>query len=131
MVSSKIALVVEDDLKVLKLVARYCEQLGMTVREAMSAKAAALELEQLTPDLVCLDLILPESSGYAICEKIRSTPRLANVPVLVISGRSSPVDRAAAEEAGANDYLVKPLRWEAFSTAVGRLVVRPEAAQAK
>lgn len=124
---SKVALVVEDDLKILKLVARYCERLGMSVREATSAKAADLELAGVTPDLVCLDLVLPEASGYAVCEKIRSTPRLAHVPVLVISGRSSPVDRAAAEEAGASDYLVKPLHWLAFAKAAGRLIAPAEA----
>ena len=123
---SKIALVIEDDSKILKLVGRYCEQLGMAVREAPSAKTAAALLQQFTPDLVCLDLVLPESSGYTICEQMRATPRLANVPVLVISARSSLLDRAAAEEAGADDYLVKPLRWAAFALAAGRLLACSE-----
>ena len=118
----KQALVVEDDDKVRKLVSRYLERLGLRVLEAASASAAVTLLKRMTPDLVCLDLILPESSGYEICEQMRADARLSSVPVLVISGRSSPVDRAAAEEAGANDYIVKPLRWESFADSVARLV---------
>lgn len=116
------ALVVEDDPEILALVSVYCQRLGMRAHPAATASAARVFLESCTPDLVCLDLVLPESSGYAICESMRATPRLASVPVLVISGRTSPVDRAAAEEAGANEFLVKPLHWMSFQSAASQLL---------
>ena len=112
------ALVVEDDPEIRKLVRKYLEKLGLEVREAGTGKAALVELAALTPALVCLDLMLPEMSGYEICEHIRMTPALIGVRVLVISARSMPPDRAQAEEVGADAYLIKPIRWKSFSATV-------------
>ena len=121
MVSNQV-LIVDDDADILKLIRRYCEKLGCSVREAQTAAEARAVLQGFTPDLVCLDLMLPDGSGYSICEQIRADPRLAQVPVLVLSARSSPVDRAAAEEAGASEYLIKPLRWQSFADTAERLL---------
>ena len=112
------AIVVEDDPDIRKLIRKYLEKLDFEVREAGTGKAALAELEVAVPSLVCLDLMLPESSGYEICEHIRKAPRLRAVPVLVISARSMPPDRAEAEMAGANAYLIKPIRWKSFSATV-------------
>src|SRR6267378_2595757 len=101
-------LVVEDDPDIRKLLRKYLEKLELLVTEAATGKAALAHLETETPELVCLDLMLPESSGYDICGHIRRTPHLLEVPVLVISARSLPPDRALAEELGANAYLIKP-----------------------
>jgi CheY-like chemotaxis protein len=113
------ALVVEDDPEIRKLLRKYLEKLGFAVEEAASGKSALAMLETVAvPAIVCLDLMLPDSSGYVICERIRALPRLAEVPVLIISARSMPPDRAAAEEVGATAYLIKPIRWASFSEVV-------------
>ena len=112
------ALVVEDDPEIRKLIRKYLEKLGLEVREAGTGKAALVELAAQTPALVCLDLMLPETSGYDICAHIRRTPGLSEVRVLVISARSMPPDRAQAEDVGANAYLIKPIRWKSFSSTV-------------
>jgi CheY-like chemotaxis protein len=117
------ALVVEDDPEIRKLLRKYLDKLGFEVTEAGTGKAALALLGQVeTLALVCLDLMLPESSGYAICEFIRITPRLREVPVLIVSARSMPPDRALAEEMGANAYLIKPIRWASFAKTVQELV---------
>ncbi len=116
-------LVVEDDPEIRKLLRRFLDKLGMDVSEAGTGKAALALLDG--PEefaLVCLDLMLPESSGYAICEHIRRTPKLRELPVLVISARSMPPDRALAEEVGANAYLIKPIRWVSFAATVHQLL---------
>jgi CheY-like chemotaxis protein len=119
----KLAFVVEDDPESRRILRKYLEHLSFDVVEAATGKSALSLLEQrIRPALVCLDLILPELSGYEICEKIRASPRLATVPVLVVSARSMPPDRALAEELGANAYLVKPIRWKTFSQAVAELL---------
>lgn len=118
MASARSALVVEDDPDIRKLIRKYLEKLDFEVREAGTGKAALADLEEQVPGLVCLDLMLPESSGYEICEHIRKAPRLKAVPVLVISARSMPPDRAEAEAAGASAYLIKPIRWKTFSATV-------------
>jgi len=118
MPAPRTALVVEDDPNIRKLIRKYLEKLGIEVREVGTGKAALAELAGTVPGLVCLDLMLPESSGYEICEHIRKTPRLSAVPVLVISARSMPPDRAEAEAVGADAYLIKPIRWKTFSATV-------------
>ena len=118
----KRVLVVEDDPDIRKLIRRYLEKLDLEVLEAPTGKAALALLEGPVPSLVCLDLMLPESSGYVICEHIRATPRLAKVRVLVISARAMPADRALAEEVGADAYLIKPIRWTSFTSTVEALL---------
>jgi two-component system chemotaxis response regulator CheY len=114
-------LVVDDDPDIRRLLRTYLMKMNFDVSEAGSGKAAWAQLELLQPRLVCLDLMLPESSGFEICERIRATPRLRGLPVLVISARSMPHDRALAEEAGASAYLMKPLRRQSFVEAVRAL----------
>jgi len=116
------ALVVEDDPEIRKLLRKYLEKLEFGVSEAGTGKAAWALLQGTRPSLVCLDLMLPESSGYEICERIRATPRLRDLPVLIVSARSLPPDRAVAEEVGATAYLIKPIRWASFSDTVRLLM---------
>ena len=103
-----LVLVVEDDPELRKLICKHLESLGLEINQAATGKAALDALDKTTPALVCLDLMLPEQSGYSVCERMRRELRLLHVPVLVISARALPEDRAAAEEAGASAYLVKP-----------------------
>jgi CheY-like chemotaxis protein len=121
-VPRKTALVIDDDPDIRRLVRAYLEKLGMTVQEAATGKAAIELLQAGAPSLVCLDLMLPEISGYEICERIRSSGGTRDLPVLVISARSTPSDRALAEELGASAYLVKPLRRSSFVSTVKLLL---------
>jgi DNA-binding response OmpR family regulator len=115
----RLALVVEDDPEIRKLLRKYLEKLGFAVEEAGTAKAALAVLETNDPPrLICLDLMLPDTSGYTLCETIRKSPKWAEVPVLIVSARSMPPDRALAEEVGATAYLIKPIRWASFAEMV-------------
>ena len=115
------ALVVEDDPEVRKLVRKCLERMEFGVSEARTGKEAMDMLGKMHPDLVCLDLMLPEQSGYEICEHIRRTTVLREVPVLVISARALPEDRAHAEEVGADAYLIKPFTFAEFTAKVTKL----------
>lgn len=115
-------LVVEDDPDLRKLLRKYLESMGLAVSEAATGKAALQVLGGSTPALVCLDLMLPEQSGYSVCEFIRQDAVLRDIPVLVISARALPEDRAAAEEAGASAYLVKPFSRQQIVEQVGALL---------
>lgn len=119
---NKLVLLVEDDPEIRKFLRRCLEKLELRVKEAATGRAALALLKEEKPALVCLDLMLPEFSGYEICEMIRASPDLHDVPVLVVSARAMPPDRAMAEEAGASGYLIKPIRFKAFSAAVGELL---------
>jgi CheY-like chemotaxis protein len=104
-------LIVEDDPILRALLKDYLEEEKGTyqVLVAPSAKSAFDQLETVRPDLVILDLVLPDRSGYEIAEQIRRDPRTAEVPVLAVSARLQPSHRAQAEEAGATAFLGKPV----------------------
>jgi CheY-like chemotaxis protein len=103
-------LVIEDDADARRLVSTCLARLGVRVREAATRAEALERLGEGTPDLVCLDVNLPDGNGLEICHRMRGTPHLSEVPVLVISGSAEVPDRAYAELAGATDFLAKPFR---------------------
>jgi two-component system chemotaxis response regulator CheY len=119
------ALVIEDNRPQRLLLKRKLQGIGCHVLEAADGRKAIAHLGETQVDLVCLDLMLPDMSGLQICEFIRSSPRHADVPVLVLSGRALPEDRAHAERAGASGYLVKPFNWSDFDAEVSRLIALP------
>jgi|GEM_PF-207087 len=115
-------LVVEDDPAVRRLVTTYLERMGLSAMEAGDGRTALRRLTETVPDLVCLDLMLPELSGYEVCEFIRQSPRLRDVPVMVMSGRALPNDRAHAAEVGVSAYLIKPFSHGEFCNQVSALL---------
>jgi DNA-binding response OmpR family regulator len=114
------AVVAEPTLQ--QLVQRLLKGLSFDVVVATDAEAAIHELETRKPHLVCIDLLLPRDSGYEVCEFIRRTPRLCDVPIIVMSERASAADRAYAEEAGADGFLPKPFSVNQFNEQVRGLL---------
>ena len=104
----KTAFVVEDHPRLRGAIRKLLLQMGLEVVEAADGVSAMDRLAGLRPDLILLDLVLPESSGYDLCEFIRSSPAHSDLPLLVMSERSSPADRAHAAEVGATAFLAKP-----------------------
>jgi two-component system chemotaxis response regulator CheY len=124
-VSQQTVLVVEDSPLFRKLVGEFLHTLGVRqIVEASNGRAAIEQLTQRRPDLVCLDLTLPDVSGYDVCEYIRGQTELAGLPVLMISARGTLLDRAQAEEVGADGYLTKPFTQDEFNQQVVRLLER-------
>lgn len=111
------ALLVEDEPSLRKLVKGYLSLLGFEVVEASDGRHAMAALKQTPFALVVLDLMLPESSGYDVLEFMRAQA-LGDTPVLVMSARTLPEDRAQAEELGAKRYLIKPFSRAEFTQAV-------------
>lgn len=116
------ALVIEDDPDARRLVSASLRRLGLRVHEAATGAEAAAVLDRAIPDVICLDLRLPDTSGLSLCEQVRATPRLRDVPVVVITALARPIDRAQAEVAGADQYLVKPFRVDALADSVCELI---------
>lgn len=119
-------LVVEDSPMFRKMLADMLQTLGYArVEEASSGTAAMERLSSKTaqpPVLVCLDLTLPDVSGFDVCEFIRAQPGLKDLPVLMISARTQTMDRAQAEEAGASGYLIKPFSPEELRHQLERVL---------
>ena len=101
-------LVVDDDAKIVRLVRTYLERDGFSVVTAADGPAALEAIEAHRPALVVLDLMLPELDGRAVIRAVRRDDEAANTPILVLSARSSTIERIAGLEDGADDYLPKP-----------------------
>jgi DNA-binding response OmpR family regulator len=98
-------LVVDDEPIVREVVARYLKREGYRTLEAADGNRARELVEQGTPDLVVLDLMIPGTDGLALCRWIRSSSQL---PVIMLTARGEEVDRIVGLEVGADDYVTKP-----------------------
>lgn len=101
-------LVVDDDAKIVRLVRTYLERDGFIVVTAADGPAALDAIERHAPALVVLDLMLPGLDGRAVIRAVRRDEESGHTPILVLSARSSTLDRIAGLEDGADDYLPKP-----------------------
>jgi DNA-binding response OmpR family regulator len=101
----KTILVVEDEPSIAEVVGLYLKRAGYRVQTAADGQAALALLERQIPDLVILDLMLPEVDGFAITRWLRDR---SDVPIIMVTARKEEVDRIAGLEMGADDYVVKP-----------------------
>src|SRR4030065_1402000 len=98
-------LIVGDDPKIVNLLPLYLEREGFAVSSAADGAAGLEAVDRLRPDLVILDLMLPQVDGIEVCRRIRST---SEVPVLMLTARVDEVDRLLGLSIGADDYVTKP-----------------------
>ncbi|MFD9789346.1 response regulator [Streptomyces sp. NPDC059070] len=98
-------LLVEDDPAVQRGVTLALRRRGHEVEVAASGETGLLALERHRPDLVLLDLMLPQMSGLEVCRRIRESKQ---VPIIILSARGDEIDMVVGLEAGADDYIIKP-----------------------
>ena len=103
-------LVVDDDKNLRKIIATNLELAGYHVTTAQDGPEALGVLEQVAPDIVLLDLMMPHMDGYEVARRIRThhSPTLANVPIIILTAKSETDDKLRGFEAGADDYITKP-----------------------
>ena len=100
---------IEDDERLAGMVSDYLGASGYVVHHAPDAGAGLEQLQHALPDLVILDLMLPDMDGLQVCQRIRALPGAAGqVPVLMLTAKGDPMDRIIGLEMGADDYLPKP-----------------------
>jgi DNA-binding response OmpR family regulator len=98
-------LVIEDDPRTAELVAAYLRREGYDTAIAADGREGLQRAERERPDLVVLDLMLPELSGWEVCRRLR---READIPILILSASDQEADRIRGLDVGADDYVVKP-----------------------
>jgi DNA-binding response OmpR family regulator len=102
-------LMIEDDVRLADMVSAYLGQSGYRVAHAGDAQTGMTQLQADPPDLVILDLMLPDMDGLEVCRRIRALPGvLGRTPVLMLTAKGDPMDRIVGLEMGADDYLPKP-----------------------
>ncbi|MGD2050328.1 MAG: response regulator transcription factor [Chloroflexota bacterium] len=101
-------LIVDDDREVVRLMQAYLERAGYDVMVAYDGETAVHMLRRDKPDLLLLDLMLPDRDGFDITRLMRSDPSLADIPIIMLTARVDVTDRIVGLEMGADDYITKP-----------------------
>jgi DNA-binding response OmpR family regulator len=105
----KAILVVDDELGALTLIGIMLERGGFEVLKARDARSALSLLDEQTPDLIILDVMMPGMNGIDLCQAIRQREVTRGTPILILSARGDADSIIRGVEAGANDYLPKPI----------------------
>jgi DNA-binding response OmpR family regulator len=100
--------VIDDEPEIVELIQQVLESDGFTVLSASAGKAGLELVAREVPDLVLLDVGLPDLSGFDICRELRRDPRLSGIPIIIISGRRGESNVVLGLGLGADDYVVKP-----------------------
>lgn len=117
-------LAVDDDPEVLDTLGRVLEREAFEVGLAKAGSEALAMIEQRTPDLVILDIIMPGMDGITICQQLRRDPRFTALPVLFLTAKGSTDDIVDGLDAGADDYVVKPFELAELRARVYALLRR-------
>lgn len=119
-------LVVEDDLDISNMLRIYFTGQGYEVNLASrGADALAMTREQL-PNLIVLDIILPDTDGYTVCKELRTAARTSHIPIIFLTQKDERSDRIAGLELGADDYITKPFDIEELRLRVQNALARAE-----
>lgn len=117
-------LAVDDDPEVLGTLQRVLQRENFDVKAVNSGKKALAYLETAQPDLVILDIIMPEMDGIAVCRQMRHDSRFTSLPVLFLTAKGSTDDIVDGLDAGADDYVVKPFELAELRARVHALLRR-------
>lgn len=114
--------IVDDDRSMRMLLNMAMEDAGYQVVEAKNGEQFLAEYADNQPDLILLDAMMPGLDGFTCCQKIRSLPGGDRVPILMITALDDSESVQKALEAGATDYITKPIKWAVLSEKVERLL---------
>ena len=101
-------LIVEDEPDIRNLLVHHLAREGFRCRTAASGPEALARVRSAAPDLVVLDLMLPEMNGLEVCRRLRSDAATAAIPIIILTAKTDEVDRIVGLEMGADDYVAKP-----------------------
>jgi len=114
----KTVMIIEDEPDAAELFGEMLRVIGFRVVKMFSSVPAIPLLSQEKPDLVVLDIMMPDISGLEVLRHIRNDPKLASIPVIIVSAKSMPSDIKIGMEAGASVYLTKPVGFHDLKRAI-------------
>ena len=117
-------LLVDDEIDILEFISYNLEKEGYTVFTAQNGVEAIKQAEKHQPHLIILDVMMPEMDGIAACEEIRKIPELKNTVIAFLTARGEDYSQIAGFEAGADDYIAKPVRPKVLISRVQALLKR-------
>ena len=120
-------LVVDDERNIVQLVRLYLSKEGFRVESASSGREALEKVQPVRPDLVLLDLMLPEMDGWEVCRRLR---KQGDLPIIMVTARDDHVDKIVGLELGADDYLTKPFNPRELVARIKAVLRRSESGKA-
>lgn len=105
-------LIVDDTLENLRLLSSMLSIQGYSVRKATGGEMALNSVNSLLPDLILLDILMPDLNGYEVCVQLKRNSQTANIPIIFLSALDDPLDKVQAFDVGGVDYLTKPFQVE-------------------
>ena len=117
-------LVVEDDSDIGNMLRIYFTGQGYDVDLAVTGSDALSSTHANMPDLIVLDIILPDMDGYLVCQELRGSPRTLHIPIIFLTQKDTRSDRIAGLELGADDYITKPFDIEELKLRVQNAISR-------
>ncbi|WP_213879195.1 response regulator transcription factor [Pseudomonas sp. dw_358] len=127
--AGKSILLVDDDQEIRELLQAYLTRAGFAVRTTGDGREFREALNEESPDLVILDVMLPDEDGFSLCRWVRQHPRLAQVPIIMLTASSDEADRVIGLELGADDYLGKPFSPRELQARIKALLRRAQFGQ--
>jgi len=118
-------LIVDDEETILLVFKTHLNAAGYDVVTASSGKAGLAAMERESPDLVLLDVMMPEMNGFAVCRAIRENPAWKKVPVLMITGLHGDTDALEGRQSGATDFMTKPVDYNDLTKRITKFIGSP------
>ncbi len=119
-------ILIEDEQDITKLVTHYLTKEGFTVKSSLDGIKGLQLVRHEKPDLVILDLMLPEMDGLEICKRLRADPKTSALPIIVLTAKGEESDKIVGLELGADDYVTKPFSPKELVARVKALFRRSE-----
>lgn len=122
MTAQKTILIVDDEKDLVDLMAVMLEVQGFTVIKAFSGEEALAKLREKKPDIVLLDVMMPEMSGYEVCQKIKNEDQYKMIPVIFVTAKAQLEDQKKGREAGADGFITKPYEYSQLLQEIQKFV---------
>jgi two-component system alkaline phosphatase synthesis response regulator PhoP len=126
----KVILIVDDEVDILEMLKYNLEKEGYSVLTAKNGKTALDEVRK-NPDLIVLDVMMPEMDGWEVCKRLKRDQRSADIPVLFLTAKGSEVDEVVGLELGAEDYIVKPISVRKLLARIKAILRRRDTARSQ
>lgn len=122
-------LIVDDDIDSLKLIGLMLQRQGYEISAANAGSQALTKAVSEAPDLIILDVMMPDMDGYEVCRRLRADPQTQHIPIIMFTAKTLVDDKVAGFEAGADDYLTKPTHPAELASRVKAILARSAAKQ--